>query len=366
MMLRGWNLSFKEHPSAISNSDFEVLQKSVRKIALDTFQRGDLSFDKNQVDELLSKSLSKLLIHSGLFKKGWQASKYTFLYQSIQEFLASEAFAYCDDISTLKELVRHIDDPRWKEIFILVSQQIKDCTKLLQLIKNKVDNIIANEPELQELLKWVNRKSQKVTIYKLESVRAFYLSLDPCLISSLGLDLVAKTDKTLYQDFKNSSDLFVNENLLLDFYLIKLLNQTLTSVTMMSLGHSIIPSLEDIIIFLDTSIKFADGGLKESLVQLKDCLPDMKTLWEEEDSLIHEFWDCFNEVWRFSLKNIMIKYRDLGRSYQSNSSQLEAYEKYYYANLVLVECLNECSNANPTIKKNIRETLFLPVNHTKS
>jgi len=364
IMLRGWNLSFKEHPSAISDNDFKILRKSIGKIALGAFQRGDLSFDENQVDELLSNSLSKLLIHSGLFKKGWQASKYTFLYQSIQEFLVSEAFAYCNDISTLDELVSHIDDPRWKEIFILVSQQINDCTELLQLMKNEVDNIIANEPELQELLKWVNRKSQKVIIYKPESVRAFYLSLDPCLISSLGFDLVAKTDKTLYQDFKNSSDLFVSENLLLDFYLIKLLNQTLTSVTLMSLGHSIIPSLEDIIIFLKASIKLANGGLKESLVQLKGRLPDIKTLGEEEESLIQEFWAYYNEEWRSSLKNIMIKYRDLGRSYQSNSSQLEIYEKYYYANLVLIECLNECSRADPTIKKNIREFLFLPVNHT--
>ncbi|TYQ26091.1 NACHT domain-containing protein [Pseudanabaena sp. UWO310] len=359
--LRGWNLSFKEHPSAISDNDFEILQKSIRKIALDTFQRSNLSFDKNQVDELLSNSLSKLLIHSGLFKKGWQTSKYTFLYQSIQEFLASEVFAYCDDISTLNELVSHIGDPRWKEIFILVSQQINDCTELLKLMKNKVDNIIVNEPELQELLKWVNRKSQKVEIYKPESSRAFYLTLYARLISSFGFDLVRKIDKNLYQDFKNSSDLFVSENLLLDFYLIKLLEQTQNSVTLMLLGHSVIPSLEDIIIFLNTSIKFADGELQESLIQLKDCLPDMKTLWEEEDSLIYEFWYCCNKIWKSSLENIMIKYRDLGRSYQSNSSQLEA---YYYANLVLVECLNECSRADPTIKKDIREALFLPVNHT--
>ena len=75
-------------------------------------------------------------------------------------------------------------------------------------------------------------------------------------------------------------------------------------------------------------------------------------------------WYCCNKIWKSSLENIMIEYRDFRRSYQSNSSQLKAYEKYYYANLVLVECLNECSRADPTIKKNIREALFLPVNHT--
>lgn len=77
----------------------------------------------------------------------------------------------------LKNLVSHLHETRWQEVFILVVGMLRNADYLLSLIKEKADTILGADEELQHFLLWLNQKSisDDDAAYKPSTFRAFYL-----------------------------------------------------------------------------------------------------------------------------------------------------------------------------------------------
>ncbi|BAY28833.1 NACHT domain family protein [Nostoc carneum NIES-2107] len=67
------------------------------------------------------------------------------------------------------------------------------------------------------------------------------------------------------------------------------------------------------------------------------------------------------------LKNIMlIQHRNIGHEWQFNNTQKELLKEYYYANQLLVDCLNSDCYISRNIRQEIEDTLLLPMSELKN
>ncbi|OKH41278.1 hypothetical protein FACHB389_05595 [Nostoc calcicola FACHB-389] len=83
--------------------------------------------------------------------KIWSFSHLTF-----QEYLVAKWFYSLED---WEELVSHITDKHWREVFFLLSGITKNADTLLLRMKQQVDLIMASDSKLQKLLEWIHDKS---------------------------------------------------------------------------------------------------------------------------------------------------------------------------------------------------------------
>ncbi|MEH2279870.1 MAG: NACHT domain-containing NTPase [Nostoc sp.] len=170
------------------------------KMALTTFELGDYFFkqkiaeqyiteyirnlpDANTDKEALQLDSEQVLRsiedHHGLVVA--RAKRiYSFSNLTFHEYFTAREFVVVRQSSeeALQNLVSHITEKRWREIFLLAVGMSPSADRLLLLIKEKIDFMVAGDQRLQEVLVWVQEKSLSVEVYyKPAAVRAF--SLDP-------------------------------------------------------------------------------------------------------------------------------------------------------------------------------------------
>ncbi|WP_442944273.1 NACHT C-terminal helical domain 2-containing protein [Nostoc sp.] len=65
------------------------------------------------------------------------------------------------------------------------------------------------------------------------------------------------------------------------------------------------------------------------------------------------------------LREVMIKYRNIGYDWQFSDKQKELLKQYYNANKILVDCLNSDCYVSLEVRQQIEETLLLPIAEIK-
>jgi predicted NACHT family NTPase len=311
------------------------------KMALNTFERGDYCFkqkvaehyiteyirnlpDANTDEEALQLDSEQVLRsiehHHGLVVA--RAKRiYSFSHLTFHEYFTAREFVVVRQSSeeALQNLVSHITEKGWREVFLLAVGMSPSADRLLLLIKEKIDFMVAGDQSLQEFLLWVREKSLSVQFsYKPAAVRAFYLSL--CLDFSRSVDL------SLCLDLSRSLDLCLDLSRSLD-------------------------------LCLDLSL---DPELKNLLQKLREQLPSTQDKQE-----FQKWWLANEKTWCKELREVMIKYRNIGHDWQFSNEQKELLQQYYDANQLLVDCLNSDCYVNREVRQQIEDTLLLPIAEIK-
>lgn len=78
----------------------------------------------------------------------------------------------------LQNLVSHITEKRWREVFLLAVGMSPSADRLLLLMKQQVDAIVAADEKLQRFLKWIKQKSLSSEILYKPAARAYYFIID--------------------------------------------------------------------------------------------------------------------------------------------------------------------------------------------
>jgi predicted NACHT family NTPase len=107
---------------------------------------------------------------------------FSFSYLAFQEYLTARKIVAAHNLAiartALGGLVSHITDPHWHEVFLLTVAMLRSADSLVQLMKQEIDALVAQDPYLQDFLQWANQKSQTIPQEsKLATTRAFYLAL---------------------------------------------------------------------------------------------------------------------------------------------------------------------------------------------
>lgn len=332
--------------------------KLLSQVATVTFEQGDYFFAQQAVEQHISIYLSGLPnastepealqlesedvlkaieLQHGLLAERVQGifsfSSLTFQeYFTARKIVASHHLQASDQ--ALEQLVGHLTEPRWREIFLLTAAMLRSADSLVQLMKQQVDAIVTHDPYLQKFLAWASQKSL-ATPPKSAAIPAFYLTLitKPHLVPHLAL---AST---------------LNQELVLDMVLDDL-------VLKCALASSADPTLAKACVdALNNALSMTLGvELYQALQALKDQLPALTKSKEN----FHAWWQINYLTWLKQLRAAIAKHRHTQQEWNFTSEQQDQLKQYYDANQLLLDCLNSNCAVTATVRQEIEAALLLP------
>jgi predicted NACHT family NTPase len=388
------------------NLTLAAKKQLLSQIAAITFEQGDYFFEQETIQQLIADYLGKsgsvdtesneLLLkeieaQNGLFVERARGI-YSFSHLTLHEYLTAKSIVKNYELKIGKNLVNQITEERWHHIFLLTVSMLTKTDEILWLMKHKIDSLVSVEVKIQDFLIWLCQKSSSVpTHYKAVAIRAFYLvcvgrtpqdnQSAQHLVQPCGHSFVYSTGAMIKKDkvsfccsckphtfvYAPSYDLecallgniAFNPDLALDEFLIS----TLTCAG--ELNFSVKHSLNNTISFDHAhalSIAFnkalelvSESEFKQVLQKLKKQLPQI----DSNPKKFKEWWQVNGQIWVQELRDALIKYRNIGHDWQFTQQQMELLQQYYYANKLLVNCLNCAVNITPVLRHELEETLIL-------
>ncbi|MFB2919084.1 NACHT C-terminal helical domain 2-containing protein [Aerosakkonema funiforme] len=366
------------------------------QVAAITFEQGDYFFEKDKIQQHIADylrtlsdaetDLTQLQIDSEAVLKSIEAQHgllverargiYSFSHLTFQEYFTARKIVTNSEPQALENLVINITDKRWDEVFFLVAGMLGNADRLLGLMKQRVDTLLASNDELQKFLIWIEQKTISVQAsYKQVAVRAFYFALtfDPCfahaLDTSLDIDHALMYAHSLanafvfYNEFDFSCDrdnafnADFNEDLAFAYSDAHALDFALDPFFPRNQAWSHAYTYElDLHFTLDPDLVL-EPELEKDLQQLYNQLPKRYS----QGAMFKQWWR--DNGWKVTtqLTNLINKHRNIGRDWQLNKHQKGLLKEYYDANRLLIECLNSVCEVTPEVRQEIEDTLLLPI-----
>ena len=356
-------------------------QDLLSQIALTTFERKDYFFKQRDVEGYIADYIRNLpdaqtdpealQLDSEVVLKSIEAQHgllverargiYSFSHLTFQEYFTARKIVTSSDPQALEKalqcLVNHITEKSWREVFLLAVGMLQPADYLLGLMKQQVDALVATDEKLQQFLMWVSEKSSAVEVpYKPAAVRAFYFNLerdhhpwrDPARYRNS--DIISLLDRRFY--------------LLLQVGYVPTLGIGLDELLVLTCNRALkldlVPSLYAFkgAFFLACDRALAlEPELSQDLQELKQELPNLN----RNERKFWQWWEGNSQVWTGRLRAMIINYRNIGHDWQFSAQHKEGLGQYYYANQLLVKCLNSDCYVSREVRSHIEDTLLLPI-----
>ncbi|MFN6472894.1 MAG: NACHT domain-containing protein [Nostoc sp. SerVER01] len=361
-----------------SNLTLTTKKKLLFQIAAITFEQENYFFTKEKILELIADFLDSLqdrdsqkikykldneevlkaieVEHGLLIERSQEI--YSFSHLTFQKYFTARKIVENSQVQTCEHLVSYMTEKRWRKVFLLTVNMLPNADKMLQLMKQKIDLLVANDERLQYFLTWLHQKSSSVsTRHKAAAVRAFYLV---CVERSLNHRHRAWVYTSGYNlEYALVGNITFDSDLALDEFL------SSTIACFNDVDFAFERNLNDAFDYAHAfAIAFNEAielviapKLKQVLQKLKIQLPDIDSNPEK----FREWWQTKGKVWGKQLRYLLIKYRNIGYDWDFNEQQKELLQKYYDVNKLLVDCLNSATDVTPTVRQKIEDTLLLAI-----
>lgn len=205
-----------------------------------------------------------------------------------------------------------------------------EATQLLWQMKRKINSLVDDNEEFQQLLTWVKQKSLAVdSSYQPRKVRAFYF----VLVRILGRAFARNLDparggakaRQFATNFSRANDIALD------------------------LAFNDNPNLSPANVLASIFALNIEPELKQTLQKLKAEMPDPKEQKEGFERWRQESSQKWLEQLRLAI----------GHDLQFSNKQKDLLKQYYDANKLLLECIG-AANVTREAKEEILESLFLP------
>lgn len=351
------------------------------EVAAIAFERNDYFFERDTIEQIIADSIAKLphknntpvqlqldseavldsMVeqHGLLVKRAKQI--YSFSHLTFQEYFTAWRFANSLEPQSLEKLVIHINEERWREVFLLTAEILPSADELMRLMKEKLDRMITKDKKMQQFFTWLNEKSLSVKNqdqipFKIATVRSLYFAREVDRFSNSMRENVSSLFKCAYA--LEPTDYFGSDNAL-D------LDSAVYSFVVFADRPKLIRSCT-----LDAVLELKPE-LKQNLEKLQYQIPD-EILYEipDDDSPENEkkidklknWFDNDFHNWLDRVKVVTTEERNIGHNWQFTEESQSQLRQYYDANKLLVDCLNSSRNLSPTTRAHIEETFLLPIN----
>lgn len=372
ILLRRWdsqrNIDRKpvDHKLSLSHK-VELLSQ----IAWKTFQRGDYFLSQDELEHSISHYLCNLYEHRQSGQIDAEAvldsiegqhglliaqarGVYSFSSLGFLQYFSALAIVNAATsqrfTTALTELVGHLLEPRWRDIFLLTVCLLPQPDPLLKLMQQRTHNLLNNHPQLQRWLRWLQLKSTNVsTLHSAVVVRAFYVDMELTALFGFS-DQPSSLAATLNNRFYEALSLDLTVDLAL-YRILTLMNHLERIPDIKTLLIRVInQELERIYQFGSAEI----NDLKLELQQLKASLP-LQTL---DQVSFDQWWQVNGMPWIEQLRVIMISHRNIGYDWQFNAQQKQILIQYHRASCLWAECLTQSTRLT-AIERHRLEQSFL-------
>lgn len=316
----------------------------------------DLPNASTQLEELQLDSevvLKAIELQHGLLTERARGI-FSFSYLAFQEYFTARKIVASHNLQALEQalerLVSHITEPRWREIFLLTAGMLRSADTLVQLMKQQIDALVAQDPYLQEFLTWASQKSLALPPPSLAATRAFYLALTQTPHLASHFALACTLDQSLFLDV-------ALDDLVLECAVdeVKLrsegnLQENVNFSSDLDRAHALSNTLSNTLAIV------LDVGLHHSLQQLKDQLPDP----EQDRERFQAWWPTQHLAWTERLKAAIALHRNVQHHWDFSLQQQQTLQRYYDANQLLIDCLNSNCEVTVAVRQEIEASLLLP------
>ncbi len=211
LLLQKWSefkgLVYQEHP----RMGLPQKLKSIGEFAFSTFERKQYLFNRTVMEDhtndfiknLLSMDdaeeiaqITETLIQTAKSQRhGIVVERvrdlYSFAYLGLQEYMVARKVVVDYDIQgsdeSLQRLVQHITEPYWREIFLLAATMLRSVDRLAELMHQKIDSLVADDPYLQDFLLHAHQDFPKCPV---GSAPGVFLEISSSETSNPGSDQV--------------------------------------------------------------------------------------------------------------------------------------------------------------------------------
>jgi predicted NACHT family NTPase len=337
-------------------------------VARATFEAGNYFFKKREAEWLIGEYIQNLPnadpaaleVDSGAVLKSVEAQHglfverarqiYSFSHLTFHEYFAARWIVEARDSAALQALAAHVTEPRWREVFLRVTELLPNADEWLRTVKTEADSLLAGDEKLQAFLRWTSAKMETLTFsYKPSAVRAFFLANHISIKTLPGvkrmfyhtIDGTMPLNRGLYFSHK------LEDDLMLDYALILTISVCRDKPPIdCELYQSFYCAWE-----LSKAIHFA---LNQELSLLYEKLTAPKGGFQK-------WWKANGKAWTTELQNILIQYRNIGHDWQFIEKQQQLLQQYYDANKLLIACLNSDCYVSREVRQEIEDTLLLPI-----
>ncbi len=261
-----------------------------------------------------------------------------------------------------EELARKIANEQWQEVVKQLVKSQQPADRLVQLIKQAIEQSIASDLRLQEFLNWVFQKSKAVqAFYKSAAIRAFYIALN-CALNhnrdfTLDLNLAPALDRSLaldrdfalkcIRDLDDQCDVDRARALASERNRTHALNHTLALALALARNRDLASDLAFV------------PKLANAVEQHRAELSKSSSTNEE----FQQWWQEPRMQWIERPHEAMIKpieHRNIGHDWQFTDEQKEQLQRYYNANKFLVDLINITGAVSKNVRSEIEDDLLLP------
>jgi predicted NACHT family NTPase len=331
--------------------------KLLSHIAAVTFEQGEFLFEQHAIEQHISDYLQSLpdasiepeelqLESAGILKAielqhGLLTEQargiFSFSCVAFQEYFTARMIVATHNLQAsnqaLEQLVSHLTDPRWREVFLLTAAMLRSANTLVQLMKHQIDAIVAQDTYLQAFLTWAHQQSLHTQLNPTDTL-AFYMSL---------------TSAPHIHQLFTESDLSAPQAILDGLHQLAV-ECTVNSKVNSAQIHACARALSEVMAIVPNT------ELHQALQQLQAQLPDRKQPREK----LQAWWQIHYPHWLAQLKTAVSQYRNTQQEWHFSPAQQNILQQYYDANQLLLDCLNSNCEISPTVRQEIETTFLLP------
>ncbi|MFB2838076.1 NACHT C-terminal helical domain 2-containing protein [Floridanema evergladense] len=271
----------------------------------------------------------------------------------------------------LEELVKYINDKRWREVFLLATEMLQpNPSMLLNKMKQKIDHSLADREKLQKFLMSVEHRASSIKTkcaisIKESALRAFCFDIDFDIDENRSLCLLLDS-----LDSSEAKDHVANFLISASFFNRVLEKTDFTEALNIAQKHDDeqksskkikeAPSANHVMyIAIEIALKSENikTELREPLETLYNKYLNKITYEEFDEENLEHLKHLADEARSKAKENRHLK----EGKWQFNSNEKDLLKQYYNANKLLIECLNSDCPISPDVRSKILNTLLLPI-----
>lgn len=281
---------------------------------------------------------------------------YSFSHLTFHEYFAAREIAFHSSslAMTCQELVAHVTEKRWREVFLLISEMLRDASLLLVPMKQAVDQVLAASTRLQDFLQYVGDRANAPEFYGFApaAVRAFYFDIDFDIDENRAVALQLDRTVNLLVCASFLARMLDGVSLQKAIAIACNYDQTCINPSARIVAAQSANTVMLIAIKIALESRQLETDERKTLKMLLQRLKDQRA----DDEAVKQVAD--------EARTVAKTRHQIGQEWHFTPSEKALLRQYYYATQVLVECLHsDGCLLSPELRHTITNELFLPFSH---